>query len=70
MATYKEIQKFIKDKYPELRVAQTCWIADVKRQMGYDVKIAANRIDKNKKVKPCPSEMKPYIEEAIKSLGI
>lgn len=64
MATYKEIKEYIKKEYGVN--VQTCWIADMKEQHGLPKRIAPNRIDKNKKVKPCPEQKRILITEAFK----
>lgn len=51
--TYKEIQSKYQRLYKK-PVIQTCWIADVKRELGLTKRIAHNRKDKNSAVKPCP----------------
>ena len=62
-----------KDVIAEVRAtvgfeAQTCWIADVLRQMGYPVKDAHNRKGKQT-VKPCPPGKIPAIKRAVKKLA-
>ena len=39
--TYKEIQKYYKNKYNGS--IKTCWIADIKRQLGLPTRKAYNR---------------------------
>jgi hypothetical protein len=51
--TYKEIQSEYERLYKK-PVIQSCWIADVKRELGMTKRIAHNRKDKNSAVKPCP----------------
>jgi hypothetical protein len=62
--TYKEIQKYYKNKYN--RVIKTCWIADVRRELGLPTRRAYNR--KNDFVLfPCPEgEVKKRIKAIIK----
>ena len=64
MATYKEIQGYIKDKYGF--TVKTCWIADMKEQCSIPMRVAPNRIDPNSRVKPCPEEKKQAIIEAFR----
>ena len=40
MATYKEIQGYVKDKYNI--TVKTCWISDKKECHGLDKKVASN----------------------------
>jgi hypothetical protein len=51
--TYKQIQSEYSRLYGK-PVIQSCWIADVKRELGLTKRIAHNRKDKNSAVKPCP----------------
>jgi len=64
MATYKEIQKYIKEK--NNRVVETCWIAHMKELHGLNPKIAPNRKSENNRVNPCPEQIKPLIIDAFK----
>ena len=68
MATYKDIQSFIKEKHGI--TAQTCWIADMKEKCGLPKRKAPNRISEDSRVKPCPAEYEKYIEEAFKHFGM
>ena len=63
MATYKEIQNYIKEKHG-LSV-KTCWIADAKEKLGLDVKVSKNRISENERKYPCPSAKLGLIKEAF-----
>lgn len=64
MATYKEIQDYIREKHGY--TAQTCWIAHTKDLVGLQTRSAPNRIDPNKRVKPCPEDKINDIKEALK----
>jgi len=68
MATYKEIQSYIRSKYNI--VVQTCWIADMKEYHGLNKRVAANRISIETKVKPCPEDKKSLITEAFRYFGM
>lgn len=68
MATYKEIQTYIKQHH-QITV-QTCWIAHMKEKLGLPKRVASNRIDENRRVKPCPTEYEGFIEEAFKYFGM
>ena len=52
MATYKQIQEYVKYNYGF--VPKTCWIAHMKEVCGIYVKKAPNRISPDKRKKPCP----------------
>jgi len=68
MATYKEIQNYVKQKYgfkPE-----TCWIAHAKEKCGIPMRRAPNRIDPDKRVKPCPEDKFHAIKNALKHFGM
>lgn len=64
MATYKEIQNYIKVTYGY--VVQTCWIADIKQQYGLITRNAHNRINLDKAAKPCPKDKVKDIIQAFK----
>jgi len=68
MATYQQIQKWIKENYGFS--VKTCWIAHVKEICGLPVRKAPNRINKNKRVDPCPKSKIEYIKEAFKYFGM
>ncbi len=63
MATYIQIQNFIKNKYNFS--VKTCWIADVKNQFGLTTKVAHNR-KSSQRTHPCPENKKKYIAEALR----
>lgn len=63
MATYKEIQQYVKQKYGY--IPKTCWIAHMKEVCGIPVKVAPNRSDVNKRKKPCPEEKQDAIRDAF-----
>lgn len=64
MATYKEIQNYVKEMHSI--TIQTCWIAHMKEKLGLPKRIAPNRISEDNRVKPCPPEYEKYIEDAFK----
>ena len=68
MATYKEIQDYIKVKYGF--VAQSCWIAHMKELCGLPVKQSYNRICLSSRKKPCPPERETAIKEAFIHFGM
>jgi addiction module HigA family antidote len=63
--TYKRIQAMYKEKYGT--TVKTCWIADIKRKNGHPVRLAHNRINKNKPKYPCPDDI---VEEFLIPLEI
>lgn len=63
MATYKEIQNYIKEKYRFS--VKTCWIADIKNRFGLITRSAPNRKGEQR-VHPCPKNKEVYIIEALK----
>lgn len=65
MATYKEIQSYIKEKYK--CSIKTCWIAHMKEICGLKVNIAHNRYDINSRTNPCPKNKMYMIEEAFRN---
>ena len=64
MATYKEIQEYIKNKYKV--TIKTCWIADVKEKYNLITRNAPNRISQSKRMHPCPIKHLAKIEEAFR----
>ena len=68
MATYKQIQNYIKYKYGY--TVKTCWIAHVKEMSGLDVKVSPRRIDVNKRQVPCPEDKVESIKYAFRHFGM
>ncbi|QUH31138.1 RNA methyltransferase [Vallitalea guaymasensis] len=68
MATYKEIQSYVKDKYNTS--IKTCWIADMKEYHGLKMRVAPNRISMDSKTYPCPEDKKEMITDAFKQYGM
>ena len=68
MATYKEIQEYVKDHYGS--TVKTCWIAHVKEINGLKPRVALNRISEDRRVSPCPKSKRPMIEEAFRHYGM
>jgi hypothetical protein len=68
MATYKEIQDYIKDKH-QINV-KTCWIAHVKEIMGIQMRKAPNRISGTERVSPCPQKHVQIIIDALNHFSI
>lgn len=65
--TYKQIQAEYQRLYDK-PVIQSCWIADVKRELGLTKHIAYNRKDFQSVVKPCPNqEIRERIKKIIKN---
>jgi hypothetical protein len=63
MATYKEIQDYVKKQ--KGYTPKTCWIAHVKEISGLKPKKANNRQASNSRVHPCPTEKQKDIREAF-----
>jgi hypothetical protein len=68
MATYKEIQNYIRGKYNYS--IKSCWIAHAKELFGLPVRNAPNRISKDSRTNPCPKEKESIIKEAFKNFGM
>lgn len=64
MATYKEIQQWIKQKYGY--VPKSCWIAHVKELSSLNPRVANNRYDPAKREKPCPPHKIEHIKNAFR----
>jgi hypothetical protein len=63
LATYEEIQEYIKIKYGF--EPKTCWIADVKNQCGITMRTAWNR-QGERRTNPCPTNKVAILKEALK----
>jgi len=63
MATYKEIQGYVKEKYKTS--IKTCWIADMKEFHDLKKGVAPNRISLDSKTNPCPDDKKEMITDAF-----
>lgn len=67
MATYKEIQIWIKEN--KGIIVQTCHIAHVKEICGIPMREASNR-NGNERKKPCPMDKIEIIKEAFIHFGM
>jgi len=67
MATYKEIQSWVKKKYGF--TPKTCWIADVKEQCGVQMRTAHNRKG-NKRLHPCPKNHVTHLKNAFRHFNM
>ncbi|GLZ23004.1 hypothetical protein [Burkholderia plantarii] len=63
MATYRDIQAFVKERYGI--DAQSAWIAHVKELNGLPVKSRRTSI----RIKSCPEQWRAAIEEAMRHFG-
>ena len=68
MATYREIQNYVREEFNVS--VKTCWIAHVKELNGLSLRKAPNRISRNTRVYPCPTDKQLIIEKAMVELGI
>lgn len=64
MATYKQIQEYIKKNYGFS--CKSCWIAHVKSEYKLTKRIAFNRLNADERVYPCPEEKRKFIVEAFR----
>ena len=67
MATYKQIQRWIKENHGF--TVKTCWIAHVKEICGIELRKAPNRLYENVRANPCPPEKTMPIKQALKHFG-
>ena len=67
MATYKEIQSWVKQNYGF--VPKTCWIAEVKEISGLPVRKAHNQKGAER-LHPCPYEKANPIRAALRHFGM
>lgn len=63
MATYKQIHKWVKDRYGF--TVKTCWIAHAKEICGLKPRVAHNRQYTSIRLNPCPDDKFPAIREAF-----
>jgi len=63
MATYEEIQAYVKKEYGF--APKPCWIAHMKEICGLPVRQAPNRHSADKRKVPCPSEKRDAIKKAF-----
>lgn len=68
MATYAEIRRYVK-QINGVNV-ETCHIAHVLSEHGLAIRAAPNRINPNKRVKPCPNGKHKAIEDALRHFGM
>ncbi|WP_416826278.1 hypothetical protein [Ectobacillus polymachus] len=64
MATYKQIQEYIKQKYGYS--PKTCWIAHMKEVCGLKLRMSTNRISPDSRAYPCPPEKQNDIKETFR----
>jgi hypothetical protein len=63
MATYKEIQEYIKQQYGY--TPKTCWIADMKEKCGLKPNVANNRQSVKTRLHPCPTEKEQDLRDTF-----
>lgn len=65
---YKRERYYIRDRYGEdtFRKVQTCHVSHVKSALGLTGRTTPKRIDADARVKPCPPDLWPMIEEAVR----
>ena len=68
MATYKEIQAYVKEKHGFQ--PKTCWIAHMKEVCGLPVKMSPNRHSPDRREKPCPPEKQDALRNAFRHFGM
>lgn len=68
MATYREIQDWVKRRYGY--TVKTCWIAHIKELNGLKPRVAPNRHAQGSRLVPCPARFRPMIEEAMRHFGM
>lgn len=62
--TYKIIQETYKETFG--KTLKSCWIADVKRELGQPIRISYNRLNKNSVKHPCPDgETKNWLKKIL-----
>lgn len=64
MSTYRDLQLLVRRTHGH--VMQSCWIADVKEKNGLPLRWSRRS---GSRVKPCPDQWRPVIEDAMRTLG-
>jgi len=64
LATYKEIQNYVKET--KGYSAKSCWIAHMKEVCGLSPKVSSRRYSQNERVHPCPENKQDDIKAAFK----
>ena len=67
MATYKQIQEYVKAVNGVS--VKTCHIAHVKHMRGFQMKLSPNRISPESRVYECPDKYVLLIEDAKRHFG-
>lgn len=68
MATYKEIQEYVKKNNGY--TPKSCWIAHCKELFGLNPEISPRRKEAGKRVSPCPEKKQKDIKEAFLFFGM
>jgi len=63
MATYKQMQDYVRDNFGY--VPKTCWIAHMKEICGLSPQIAKNRRSHAVRMYPCPPEKQDDLRKAF-----
>ena len=68
MATYAEIQDYVRDTHGF--TPKTCWIAHARELCGLPTRKAWNRIDPVRRKEPCPGDKLETIKDAFSHFGM
>jgi hypothetical protein len=68
MATYKQIQKYVKNEFGIS--VKTCYIAHVKEICGLPLRMAHNRFSPQERQYPCPEDKIDKIKKAFRHFGM
>ncbi len=68
MATYKQIQEYVKSYYGFS--PKSCWIAHVKEMNGLQPRVSYRRYDSKIRQVPCPTDKMKPIQEAMRHFGM
>jgi hypothetical protein len=64
MATYKQIQDYVKQEHGY--IPKSCWIAHMKEVSGLKPKMSPRRYSSTTRVHPCPIEKQNDIKDSFK----
>jgi hypothetical protein len=68
LATYKQIQEYVKQRHGY--VPKSCWIAHMKEACSLNPKMASNRYSGNVRMYPCPLEKQDNIKDSFRHFNM
>lgn len=68
MATYADVIELGRRRLGV--TIQSCWIADIKRKNGVEMRPSHNRKDPYHPIKPCPTKWEPGVTAIMREFGL